>query len=69
MRKAWRVVSTIALACLVLGALGVAVGFFTGSSPPVIQSHGSLTEYTQRLETNWEVFRGLLTELLDNMGL
>ncbi|MCD8087684.1 MAG: hypothetical protein LUE22_03725 [Oscillospiraceae bacterium] len=69
MRKAWRVVSTIALACLVLGVLGIAVGFFTGSSPTVIQSHGSLTEYMQRLETNWEVLRGLLTELLDNMGL
>ncbi|MCD8321948.1 MAG: hypothetical protein LUC89_03585 [Oscillospiraceae bacterium] len=69
MRKAWRVVSTIALACLVLGVLGIAVGFFTGSSPTAIESHGSLTEYMQRLETNWEVLRGLVTELLDNMGL
>ncbi|MCD8117652.1 MAG: hypothetical protein LUE21_11200 [Oscillospiraceae bacterium] len=64
MHKAWRVASGIALACLVLGVLGIAVGFFTGSSPTVIQSHGSLTEYLQRLETNWEVFRSLIAELI-----
>ncbi|MCD7770445.1 MAG: hypothetical protein LUH36_10100 [Oscillospiraceae bacterium] len=64
MHKAWRVASSIALACLVLGVLGIAVGFFTGSSPTVIQSHGSLTEYLQRLETNWEVFRSLVAELI-----
>lgn len=55
MRKAWRVVSGLALACLVIGVLGIGVGFFTGSSPVVIQNHGSLAEYFERLRINWDI--------------
>ena len=53
MRKAWHVVGMIALLCLVVGIMGVGVGFFTGSSPVTIQNHGSLTEYIERLTINW----------------
>ncbi|MCC8356314.1 MAG: hypothetical protein LJU34_00405 [Oscillospiraceae bacterium] len=67
MHKAWRVVSSIALACLMLGVLGIAVGFFTGSSPTVIESHGSLTEYIQRLETNWDALLDLIAALIDGV--
>ena len=57
MRKAWRIVSAIALVFLVVGIMGVGVGFFTGSSPVVIQNHGNLTEYIRRLQINWGVLQ------------
>ena len=63
MRKAWRIVSAMALVFLVVGIMGVGVGFFTGSSPVVIQNHGNLTEYFRRLQINWDIlltyFRGI----------
>jgi hypothetical protein len=69
MNKAWRIVSGIALLCLVIGVVGIGVGFFTGSSPVVIQSHGSLTEYSQRLQTNWRILQDNLAGLLAALGL
>jgi len=60
MRKAWRVVGLIALLCLVVGIIGVGVGFFSGSSPVVIQNHGSLNEYMERLTINWNILRQML---------
>ena len=64
MRKGWRVVSAIALICLVVGIMGVGVGFFTGSSPTVIQNHGSLTEYIERLQINWGYLQEDVGDLL-----
>jgi hypothetical protein len=69
MNKAWRIVSGIALLCLVIGVVGIGVGFFTGSSPVVIQSHGSLTEYSQRLQTNWRILQDNFAGLLAAFGL
>jgi hypothetical protein len=69
MNKAWRIVSGIALLCLVIGVVGIGVGFFTGSSPVVIQSHGSLTEYSQRLQTNWRILQDNFAGLLAVFGL
>ena len=60
MNKAWRTVSVIALLCLLVGILCVGVGFFTGSSPVVIQNHGSLDEYIERLTVNWNILRQML---------
>jgi hypothetical protein len=69
MNKAWRIVSGVALLCLVIGVVGIGVGFFTGSSPVVIQSHGSLTEYIQRLQTNWRILQDNFAGLLAAFGL
>ncbi len=69
MRKAWRIVSAIALICLIVGIMGVGVGFFTGSSPVVIQNHGSLTEYFSRLQLNWGYFLEDLQSLMAWLGL
>jgi hypothetical protein len=69
MNKAWRIVSGIALLCLVIGVVGIGVGFFTGSSPVIIQNHGSLTEYAQRLETNWAIVQQNFSSLLASLGL
>jgi len=60
MTKAWRIASIAALICLVIGLIGVGVGFFTGSSPVTVQNHGSLTEYMERLSVNWTIFRQML---------
>lgn len=57
MRKIWHLVNYIAIGCFLLGVLGVAVGFFTGSSPTVIQARGNLGEYSQRLMMNWEILQ------------
>ncbi len=62
MRKAWRIVSAIALVFLIVGIMGVGVGFFTGSSPVTIQNHGNLTEYVRRLQMN----RDILLETVRN---
>ena len=69
MSKAWRVVSAVALLCLVIGILGVGVGFFMGSSPSVIQSHGSLTEYISRLQINRDAAVELARTFLARFGL
>jgi hypothetical protein len=69
MNKAWRIISGAALLCLVIGVVGIGVGFFTGSSPVVIQSHGSLTEYIQRLQTNWRILQDNFAGLLAAFGL
>ena len=69
MHKAWRVVSGIALVCLIIGIVGLGVGFFTGSSPVTIQNHGSLTEYIQRLEMNRDILLESLRNLLAGFGL
>lgn len=63
MNKAWHIVSGVALVCLVLGLLAIGVAFFTGSSPVVIQNHGSMEEYAQRLQTNWDILRQTATAL------
>lgn len=69
MNKIWRIVSGIALLCLVLGIAGIGIGFFTGSSPVLLQEHGNLTEYAQRLQINWTVFRQDIARLLAVFGL
>lgn len=60
MHKSWRVVSGIALICLVIGVLGVGVAFFTGSSPVVIRAHGGLAEYLDRLRMNWDILTQMI---------
>ena len=56
MKKAWRIIGAAAGICLAIGLLTVCVGFFTGSSPSVIQSHGEIPEYLSRLATNRDIF-------------
>ena len=68
MHKAWRVVSGLALMCMLLGVVGVAVGFFTGSSPVALQNQGNLTEYDQRLSLNWDILRNDVTAFLTALG-
>lgn len=69
MRKAWRIVSAMALVFLVVGIMGVGVGFFTGSSPVVIQNHGNLTEYIRRLQLNRDILLTNLRGILAWFGL
>ena len=69
MNKAWRIVSAVALVFLVVGIMGIGVGFFTGSSPVVIQNHGSLTEYLERLRINWGYLLADVSYLLRSLGL
>ena len=69
MSKLWRAVSAVAIICLVVGILGVGLGFFMGSSPSVIDSHGTLAEYLRRLEMNWGFFREDVGSLLAWIGL
>ncbi len=69
MNKARHVVSAIALFCLIIGIVGIGVGFFMGSSPVALQNHGNLTEYFQRLETNWDILLGHIRELAAFFGL
>ena len=69
MRKAWRVVSAVALICLVVGIMGIGVGFFTGSSPTVIETHGSLTGYFERLQINWNYLQEDVRDILAVIGL
>ena len=64
MRKAWHAVSLLAMCCILLGIVGVAVGFFTGSSPSVIQSHGHIQQYGERLAMNWDILRQDAADLL-----
>ncbi len=69
MHKLWRVFSSLAFACFLLGALGIGVGFFTGSSPTAIQAHGHLAEYGQRLAMNWAILRQDIASLLSWLGI
>lgn len=69
MNKAWRIISAIVLLCLVLGIAGIGVGFFMGSSPVILQNHGSLTEYLHRLEINRDILMQSLNDLLAGLGL
>ena len=69
MNKLWRVVSGVALVCLVVGILAVGVGFFMGSSPVVIEQHGALTEYMERLAYNRDVMLRGAEELVRRLGL
>ncbi len=69
MRKLWHVVSAVALVCLIVGILGIGVGFFTGSSPTAIQNHGALTEYFQRLQYNWGIFQEDVHSVLAFFGI
>ena len=69
MRKAWRIVSAIALVFLIVGIMGIGVGFFTGSSPTVIQTHGSLTEYIERLQINWGYLQEDISAFLARLNL
>ncbi len=69
MNKVWRIISAVVLLCLVLGIIGIGVGFFMGSSPVVLQNHGSLTEYLHRLEINRDILRQSLNDLLAGLRL
>lgn len=60
MRKGWHIVSGVALICLILGVVGIGVGFFTGSSPAALINHGGLERYAERLLINLEIIRGIL---------
>ena len=69
MNKLWRMVSAVALICLIVGIMGIGVGFFTGSSPVILQNHGSLTEYLHRLEINYGILTEDVGSLLAFLGL
>lgn len=51
------------MGCLVLGILAIGAGFFAGSSPVIIQNHGNLAEYMQRLQINLDILRQALSQL------
>lgn len=69
MNKIWRIVSAVALLCLVAGIACIGIGFFTGSSPVIIENHGSLTEYTHRLELNRDILQNYFHQFLAFFGL
>lgn len=69
MNKIWRIVSGIALLCLVAGAVCIGIGFFTGSSPVVIQNHGNLAGYIQRLEMNQAILQNYIAQFRAMIGL
>lgn len=69
MNKIWRIVSGIALLCLVAGAACIGIGFFTGSSPVILQQHGNLAEYAQRLEMNWAILQDYIAQFRAMIGL
>ena len=69
MRKLWRVVTGIALVCLVVGILAVGLGFFMGSSPVAIGEHGNLNEYIARLEANRAVLLQMWDDFLYYFGI
>ena len=64
MNKIWRIISAVVLLCVILGIAGIGVGFFMGSSPVVLQNHGSLTEYFHRLEINSEILAQYVNSFL-----
>lgn len=65
MKKAWHILSAVAMGCILLGIVGMAVGFFTGSSPSVIESHGHIGQYGERLAMNWAVLKQNAALLMD----
>lgn len=69
MNKIWRIVSTVALLCLVAGIACIGIGFFTGSSPVIIENHGSLTEYVHRLELNRDILQQEVSNISAFLGL
>ena len=69
MNKIWRFVSGIVLLCLLGGIICIGIGFFTGSSPVVIQEHGNLTEYIQRLEMNRAILLDYIAQFRAMFGL
>lgn len=69
MNKIWRFVSGIVLLCLVAGIICIGIGFFTGSSPVVIQEHGNLTGYIQRLEMNRAILLDYIAQFRAMLGL
>ena len=69
MNKIWRVVSSIVLLCLVAGIACIGIGFFTGSSPVIIQQHGNLAGYFQRLEMNQAILMDYIAQLRAMFGL
>lgn len=69
MNKIWRVVSAVALICLIVGIVGIGVGFFTGSSPVVIQNHGAVAEYLERLQINRDILAENVRNLLAGFGV
>ena len=60
MNKVWRIACITAIFCLLVGLIGIGVGFFTGGSPVTIQNHGGLTEYIERLTVNWNILRQMI---------
>lgn len=60
MKKAWKIICTLALLCLLLGLLLAGVGFFTGGSPTSIINHGSLDGFLDRLSINWNILLKML---------
>jgi hypothetical protein len=69
MKKVWKIISIIALVCLLLGIVLVAVGFFTGGSPVTIEEHGCMNEYAARLQYNWTLLQQDVQNLLKSLGL
>lgn len=69
MSKAWRAVSVIVLLCLIVGVVGIGVGFFTGSSPVIIQNHGAITEYLERLQINRDILMEGVRNFLAGFGV
>ena len=69
MNKIWRIVSAAALLCLVIGIAGIGIGFFTGSSPVILQTHGNLAGYMERLTINREILMQHLSPILAYFGL
>ena len=69
MKKVWKIISIIALVCLLLGIALVAVGFFTGGSPVTIEEHGCMNEYAARLQYNWTLLQQDVQNLLKSLGL
>lgn len=69
MKKVWKIISIVALVCLLLGIALMAVGFFTGGSPVTIEDHGCLNEYAARLQYNWKVLQQDVQNLLQSWGL
>ena len=69
MHKLRHTANAIGLMILVIGIVGIGVGFFMGSSPVAIQNHGNLTEYIRRLQINWDVLLGYLRQLAAFFGI
>lgn len=64
MKKAWKIICSVALVCLAMGVLLAGVGFFTGGSPTSIMNHGSLDGFFERLTINWNILKDMFAGLL-----